>query len=500
MMSIEKHCGGDMRNYLLVYINGQRHELRQEQAFMSLTDFLRYEKGLTGTKVVCAEGDCGACTIVRGSLVPEQSELRYESINACITFMHLMDCTHIITVEGLQENGSLNPIQQAMVDHHGAQCGFCTPGFICAMTDHVNHCAYQKDQGEQYLSTHSLRNALTGNLCRCTGYTSILKAGTQIDLQAFTPLQTRYDTPEMMADLQQHAKLGVTIETPERTLYAPTSLQEAAAFKAQQPGSRIFSSATDLGVLINKEKTDPVVISNLSRVPEAHEIKEQNGQIVVGARVSLSQLEHFCRSRIPEFARLMHIFASPQIKNKGTLVGNIANASPIGDTLPFLFVAEAEIELTSAQGQRRVGINQFYTGYKQLDMQPGELISRVWIPILPRTELLRLYKVSNRKDLDISTFTAAIRLELAGREISRAWLAYGGVGPVVMRLPQTEAWLVGKPLEAETFAAAGRLARSEIKPISDVRASAEYRFQVAENILNKFYAELEEVASEPVEV
>ena len=189
----------------------------------------------------------------------------------------------------------------------------------------------------------------------------------------------------------------------------------------------------------------------------------------------------------------MRIFASPQIKNKGTLVGNIANASPIADTLPFLFVAEAELELTSAQGQRRVNINQFYKGYKQLDLEPHELISHVLIPIPDRADLIRLYKVSNRKDLDISTFTAAIRLALDGeRQIQRARLAFGGVGPVVLRLPQTEAFLQGKTLSEATFLEAGKLAQQEIAPISDVRASADYRLEVAKNILAKFYYEFEE--------
>lgn len=488
-----------MRDYLLVYINGQRHEIRGEEAFFSLSDYLRYTRGLTGTKVVCAEGDCGACTIIRGGLREGREDLYYEGINACITFMHLMDCSHIVTVEGLQDNGSLNPVQQAMIEHHGAQCGFCTPGFICAMSDHANHCAYQSERPVEQLETQRLRNALTGNLCRCTGYAPILTAGENIDLKAFTPLQKRYDTPEMLADLQAHSSQSVQIQTRDRLFYAPNNLRDAAEFRVRRPEARIFSSATDMGVLINKEKSDPVVITNLSRIPEAHSLHEENGQIVVGARVSLSQLENFCRSRIPEFARLMRIFASPQIKNKGTLVGNIANASPIADTLPFLFVAEAEIELYSTQGTRRVNINRFYTGYKQLDMRPDELISRVYIPILPKDEILRLYKVSNRKDLDISTFTAAIRLRLdAQRQITGAAIAYGGVGPVVMRLPRTEASLIGCSLDAASFAAAGKLAREEITPISDVRASADYRYQLAENILRKCQAELEEQTSEAV--
>ncbi|MGV3523598.1 MAG: xanthine dehydrogenase small subunit [Candidatus Sericytochromatia bacterium] len=489
-----------MRDYLLIYLNGQRRELRGAQAFMSLSDYLRDEAGLTGTKVVCAEGDCGACTIVRGRLQADQEGLQYESINSCITFMHLMDCCHILTVEGLGTPEKPNLIQTAMVDAHGTQCGFCTPGFVCAMTAYVHHKSAQCDRaaGETYLEERQLRNALTGNLCRCTGYGPILQAGTSIDLNQFESLNARFDTPEVMADLRQHHAQGVRLSHQNLVLVAPDTLKEAAAFRAEQPDSRIFSSATDLGVLINKDKARPQIITHLARVPEVHALEEQNGQIVVGACVTLNQLEHFCRTRIPEFSRLMRIFASPQIKHKGTLVGNIANASPIADTLPFLFVAEAEIEAFSQTGSRRIPIRDFYTGYKQLALRPDEMISRVYIPIPPRSDLIRLYKVSNRKDLDISTFTAAIRLTLEGQTIRQARIAYGGVGPIVLRLPQTESLLAGKPLSAESFAAAGEQARSEITPISDVRASAAYRYQLAANMLNKFYAELEETVAEPV--
>lgn len=487
-----------MRDYILVYINGKRYEIRGEQAFMSLSDYLRYERSLTGTKVVCAEGDCGACTVLRGvnhDRLSPQAPLYYESINSCITFMHLMDCTHLVTVEGLADNSSLNAVQTAMVEHHGAQCGFCTPGIVCAMTEFVNHQVCQRQEAPaDRLDASQVRNALTGNLCRCTGYAPILNAGLDIDLNAFVTLQKRYETPEMLQDIAEHQDQGISITTQDRVFYAPTSFAEAADFKARTPESKIFSSATDMGVLINKERANPMHITNLSRVSAAHQIEESEGCIVLGARVTLSQLEHFCRSRIPEFARLMHIFASPQIKNKGTLVGNIANASPIADTLPFLFVTDAELELTSSAGQRRVNINHFYTGYKQLDLEDNEIISRVFIPIPESSDLLRLYKVSNRKDLDISTVTAAIRLALDEQQvIQKATLALGGVGPVVMRLPKTEAFLQGKSFSEAVFLEAGALAKSEITPISDVRASAAYRFEVAKNILAKFYYEFEEL-------
>lgn len=491
-----------MRDYLLIYINGRRHEIRGDQAFMSLSDYLRYDQGLVGTKVVCSEGDCGACTILRGTFRAGAEALHYESINSCIAFMHLMDCSHIITIEGLSGEKELNPVQQSMVDHHGAQCGFCTPGFICAMTDFVNHRVCQSTSAglDEYLDERQLRNALTGNLCRCTGYGPIIEAGTHVNLKTFRPLQKQYDCPEMHQELRSHQNSGIHLETPDRVFYAPTTLSEAVAFHAERPEAKIFSSATDMGVLINKDKVDPLVITNLSRVAEAHEIEVHAHEIVVGARVTLTQLENACRNSIPEFSRLMRIFASPQIKNKGTLVGNIANASPIADTIPFLFVAEAELELLSPEGARRVNINDFYLGYKQLDLRADELISRVFIPIPNPSDILKLYKVSNRKDLDISTFTAAIRLQVVAGKVQTARIAFGGVGPTVLRLPQTEALLQGQEMDESLFVRAGKLARTEVTPISDVRASAAYRSQLAENILPKFYYEIQEHLLQTAEV
>lgn len=483
-----------MRDYILLYINGKRHKIKGKQAFMSLAEFLRYEKGLTGTKIVCAEGDCGACSVLRGEPLSDSSELRYSTINACIAFVYLMDCTHVITVEGLKEDEGLSPVQQAMIDYYGAQCGFCTPGFICAMTDLVNHHAYQNPKGQQYLTEKQIRNGLTGNLCRCTGYAPIIEAGKQIDLKQFKPLQKRYDTPEMVRDLKQHRQVSVLIEADNQQFYAPTFLPEAVRFKHERT-AKIFSSATDLGVLINKERLQPTAICSLNLTPEAHALYLEHGAIHVGPRVTLNELEHFLRDKIPAFANLLKIFASPQIKNKATLVGNVANASPIADTLPFLMIAEAKVELLGLQGNRWVNINHFYTGYKQLNTQPDELITKIVIPLPAPEETIKLYKISNRRDLDISTLTAGFRLRIKGNQIQSAAIAYGGVAPTVIRLPQTEAALQGQPLDETIFRQAGQVARGEISPISDVRASAEYRLQVAENLLLKLFYELTPVSA-----
>lgn len=472
-----------MRDYILLYVNGKRYTLTGEDAFMSLSDFLRYRLQLTGTKVVCAEGDCGACTILQGSIHESTPPgLNYKAINSCITFLNILDCSHIVTVEGLQTESDLHPIQAAMVEHHGAQCGYCTPGFVCAMTALF-------ETGKP-VTSKKLMNGLTGNLCRCTGYTSILNAGLGVKPEHVLPLQKRYHDPDMMADLQSHRSMPIQIKTPEKLFYAPTTLADAITHHQSNPHNRLMSSATDLGVQINKDRFEPKTLMNLNLIPELHTIEQQGNTIVVGARATLTQLEVFAETRIPEFGRMLRIFASPQIKNTGTLVGNIANASPIADTLPFLFVSEAELELLGPQGVRVVNINQFYTGYKQLDLKAGELISRVRIPIPPQTDILKLYKVSTRKDLDISLLTCAIRLQLDGPTIVGSQIAMGGVGPVVMRVPHTEQSLMGQPFTLDTFRRAGAMVKTEITPISDVRGSQEYRYQVAENLFLKFFHEV----------
>jgi xanthine dehydrogenase small subunit len=268
--------------------------------------------------------------------------------------------------------------------------------------------------------------------------------------------------------------------------FAPTTTEDAVRFKAENPGCAIVQGGTDVGVWINKRKFQAPAMLFLGKIAALHELSEQH-PITVGANVSLAAFEVFIRDRIPELYRILNIFGSPQIKYAGTLAGNIANGSPIGDTLPYLFVADATLELTGTGGTRIVPINTFYRGSKEFDLQPDEIITRVFVPVVDDT--IRLYKVSRRKDLDISAFTAAIRLRMNGR-IENARIAYGGVAPTVIRLPKTESFLNGRSPSLDVFERAGELARSEVKPISDVRGSADYRLQLAENILSKFWHEV----------
>jgi len=462
-----------MRTHLLLHINGVRHRISGEQAFETLSRFLRYEQRATGTKIVCEEGDCGACTVLVGRR--ENGGLRYRPVNSCIQSLFQLDCTHVVTVEGLARGGELTPVQDAMVRCHGAQCGYCTPGFIMAMAG-MYECTEHPDAKD-------VRGALTGNLCRCTGYESIIKAALEVEAQP--RIEQLYPSAPILAEIAAADREPVEIGTFAR----PVDLESAIAFKAAHPDTVIVQGATDFGVWKTKRGFSPAAILSLDAVEGLGEIALDGNTLSVGGRVSLAQFESFVRDLVPALAEIMDRFGSPQIKNAGTLAGNIANASPIADTLPFLYVSGASLELTGLAGTRVVPLPEFYLGYKKLDLRADEIITRILIPLPKADETLRLYKISKRSHLDISTFTAAMLMRRTDGRIDSMRIAYGGVGPVVLRLKKTEEFLTGRPLALETFTAAGEIAREEIAPITDVRGSRELRLQLAENILCRFYYE-----------
>ena len=458
-----------MRDYVLFHVNGREHRVGGAQAFTTLSRYLRYDVGATGTKIVCEEGDCGACTV----LIRRSPDAEYQPVNSCILALAQLDGASIVTVEGLKDpSGRLSRVQQAMMICHGAQCGYCTPGFVVAMT-----AMFERNDR---IDAKTAERGLTGNLCRCTGYEPILKACTTVDAYRVPRMRDRYPALPEVPD-------PMWIETEDRTFSAPVRIEDAIAFKRSHERCTIVQGGTDVGVWVNKRSFSAPKYLFLGKIRELNELSATDTMMKVFANVTLAEFAAAVRDRIPELWRVLDLFGSPQIRNAGTLVGNIANASPIADTLPYLFVAEAQLEIRGSKGTRRVPITSFYLGYKQLDLQPDEIITHVHVPVVSDT--LKLYKVSRRRDLDISAFTAAIRLRMADGHIADAKIAYGGVAPVVLRLPKTEEHLRGKRMSADVFEEAGRIARSEVAPISDVRGSKEYRLQLAENIMMKFAAE-----------
>jgi xanthine dehydrogenase small subunit len=375
-----------------------------------------------------------------------------------------------------------------MVDCHGSQCGFCTPGFVMAMTGILEE--------QETLDEASLRSGLTGNLCRCTGYTPIIEAGLACHDADFVQINDLYPPESMLAEFAELRSSPLQLRAEafgeHHVAFSPATLDEALQFLAENPAATIVAGATDVGVRINKASRIPPAILDLNRISELDFVEIVDGEIHAGARASWSRVLDACRSAAPQFADILSRFGGPQIRHVGTIAGNIANGSPIADSVPFLFVMEAKLILartaSAVPHTRELNINDFYLGYKQLALNPGELITEVRIPLPEENELLQLYRISRRRDLDISGFTAAIRLRLGNNEtIDRASIALGGVGPTVLRARESEHFLVGRQLTEETMHAAGDLAVQEIAPITDVRGSADYRRQLTKNIFLKFY-------------
>jgi xanthine dehydrogenase small subunit len=475
-----------MRDHLVFFVNGKRHEVRGERVLESLSDWLRNELRLVGSKVFCAEGDCGACSVLVGRLHHAGDRLEYRAIDSCIAFLYQLDATHVVTVEGLKRNGALSPVQQAMVDCHGSQCGFCTPGFVVALHGLIEQGC---DQGAAALDDAGLRYGLSGNLCRCTGYAQILEAGRSIDPTRVARIAELYSEGPIVAELGALRRDSVSVgsETDEPLAMLPTTLDEALALRAKHAGAKLVAGATDVGVQKNHGKIDPRSVLWLGRVAGLDRVEAiPSGMLTLGACATWQQVELAAIEYLPAWWEVLSRFGSPQIREMGTVGGNMANASPIADSLPTLYALGSTVVVASARGERRVPIDKFYLGYKKLDLAADELIIGVEILLPEPGEQLQVEKVSKRRDMDISTVTSALWWRLADDvTIAEARFAIGGVGPTVVRCRDAEDYVVGREASKETFAAAGRLARSEVKPITDVRGEAAYRLQLVENLFLK---------------
>lgn len=495
-----------MRSYTLLFVNGRRHLVRGADAFLTLSDFLRKTLKLCGTKIVCSEGDCGSCSVLCGRIGNEGEPIEYLPIDSCIRFVFQLDGCHVITIEGLAEtsvdstteDSALTGVQKAMVDCHGSQCGFCTPGFVMAMTGILE----QSDRP----TVDDWRHGLSGNLCRCTGYSPIISAGCQAAESDSIAMNDRYPHA-VMADAMTET-LKETFQDPEsgasedgiliewepddgekQTIACPTTIHSATQFLDENRNAKVIAGGTDLGVQFNKGVCRPQQWLDLNQVTELSEVRLEDGCIVASALATWTDVGNFAKLQCPQFYEIVSIFGSPQIRNVGTLAGNIINASPIADSTPFLMVCDAELTLQSVSGSRTVSINEFYHGYKQFDLHPGELLTQIRIPLPSPDQHLRLYKVSRRRDMDISTFTAAIEMTFDGDSITDAKIAYGAVGPIVIRLKKTEEFLQGRPFDLDSMKQAGKIAVDEITPISDVRGSEDFRLRLARNVLSKYFHE-----------
>ena len=384
-----------MRDGVLIYLNGQRVLVEGDDVFSTVVEFLRARRGLTGTKVGCGEGDCGACTVMVGR--PVEGTLRYRTVSSCLQAMHQLDGTHVVTIEGLTPPNGLSPIQRAMVEHHGSQCGFCTPGMVAALEGVF--------EGATAVDLAGLRTGLTGNLCRCTGYLPILEAGLAVDRSSVAQLNRRYPSREMTDELAARVKVSIRFEHGGRTIFRPVTLDEAITFLSRHPRTLLVAGGTETGLTRSRRGLiEPPAILSLGGISELGRIAFEQGTLSVGANVTWTELEEFCRDRVPLVHALTNRFGSPQIRNAATLVGNIAHGSPVADSLCFLLISEAELVVAGPGGRRRVKIEGFHRGPKQTALGPCEIITRVVIPLPDTQDLVKLFKISKRKEIDTSTF------------------------------------------------------------------------------------------------
>ena len=471
---------GDEIGFIL---NGEEVALKKVPPRQTLLDWLRLEKRLTGTKEGCAEGDCGACTVLVGRLL--DGELVYESVNACIRFMGSLHATHVVTVEYLKgQDGKLHPVQQAMVDCHGSQCGFCTPGIVMSL--------YGVWLTNSNPSRQAIEEALQGNLCRCTGYEPIVKAAEMAagirPADVFDPIEAARE--QVKGRLSELANAGpIRIVAGDDELYIPSSTADLAEIMAIHPHATVVAGSTDVGLWVTKQmrEINPLVFINglvaLQRItadPEA---------IRIGAGVTYTHGLEVLAGRYPTLGKLIPRVGGQQVRNMGTIGGNIANGSPIGDMPPPLIALGADVELRSREGARNVPLEDFFIEYGRQDRERHEFVESLSIPALPENALFSVYKITKRRDEDITAVLGAFCLKLDGDVVREVRLAYGGMAGTPKRATNAEAALVGGPWTESNVQAAMAALEQDFTPLTDWRATAEYRMMTAKNLILRFFLE-----------
>lgn len=469
---------------------GQTAALHDVPPDRTLLEVLREDLGCTGTKEGCGEGDCGACTVVLGE--ERDGKLHYSAVNSCIRLAHSVDGMALWTVEDLAEDPlirpagpaapedksiTLHPAQEAMVQCHGSQCGFCTPGFVMSLFGmYQNHVCHG-----QPITRELAQEELSGNLCRCTGYRPILDAAQQ--MAALPPVAV--DEAQLLRQLAQlQAPAG------DGTAYlAPTTLPALLAARAAHPGAQVVAGCTDVGLWVTKMHKQYAQVLDVTRAAELLQLDEDEHQIRIGAAVSLTDAFAALVRQWPHLHSFATRFAGLPVRNSGTLGGNVANGSPIGDSMPLLIALRAQIVLASVRGERSLPLEDLYTGYRQNVMAPDELLVRIIVPRPGVTEALRAYKISKRFDDDISAVCLVVNLDIEAGLVRRASIGAGGVAATPARARQTEAALSGQPWSSQTVKQAADALQAEFSPISDMRASGAYRRTVLASLLQRFWLE-----------
>ena len=469
--------------------DGKIVEIEGAATTRTVLQWLREDARRIGTKEGCAEGDCGACTVIVGEPTADGT-LHLQTVNACIRLLPTLDGKALFTVEDVKPNttDAMHPIQRALVDSHASQCGFCTPGIVMSLTASYEHHLDANTRPTR----QQLADDLAGNLCRCTGYKPILDAGERM----FDKPAVRLDTKAALEALRalptddfEYRAPNAADASSENIFHAPRSIAALAALRLAKPKARLVAGATDIGLWVNKQLRDLGDQIYLGEVAELRNIETRNGVLSIGAGASLEAAWSALTANWPVLKETWLRFASPPIRNAGTMGGNVANGSPIGDSAPVLIALDAVLLLRHGDEQRRIPLGEFYTGYMTNQLAAGEFIQAIEVPLTAKGDDFRTYKITKRHDSDISAVLGAFRIIRRGNSVSDVRLVFGGMAAIIKRAANAEAALRGKDWTEVSVEAAAEALAKDFEPISDMRASAAYRLEVSRNLLRRFWLE-----------
>lgn len=461
-------------------LDGEVRELRGVAPTMTVLQWLRDDACRCGTKEGCAEGDCGACTVAIGER-RGVDDMRYRAVNSCILFMPMLDGKELVTVESLKHEGRLHPVQRAMVECHGSQCGFCTPGFVMSLFT-----LYHSGKEPQ---RETVDDVLAGNLCRCTGYRPIIEAAQRMrEYGAKDQFHRRAAaTARQLAAIERRDTLA--LEKDGQRYFAPANLEEFTACFEQYPEAALVGGATDIGLWVTKRHQRPETQIYTGDIAELRRLKIGDDCIEIGGAASLGDVFDALLAEFADFGEILRRFGSVQVRNVATLGGNIANASPIGDIAPLLLALDAALLLRRNRETRLLPIDEFFLAYRKTALRNSEFIDAIRIPRARSGLKFRAYKISKRFDQDISAVCGAFALQLDGSRIAEIRMGFGGMAAVPKRAANAEAALIGEAWNEASARAAMRAIERDFEPMTDMRASAPYRLKLARNLLLKFFLE-----------
>ena len=459
-------------------LNNKIYKIKNPDPNKTILSYVRDDLKKTGTKEGCAEGGCGACTIVLGEL--NKNKIIYKAINACISFLPILNGKQLILVEDLTNDNKLHPVQEAMVKFHGSQCGFCTPGFTMSL--------FSMHKNFKSINNQIIDEALSGNLCRCTGYRPIIDAAKSLNNKKDQD-QFKKNKNQTISLLRKIKNVDLEINNRGKKYFAPKKIINLKKILKKFPNAKILSGGTDLSLEVTKLRKELKTIISLNSIEKLNFIKKTKNSIEIGATTSLIDFQNFIKKYFVDFYDILKRYGSIQIRNVGTIAGNIATASPIGDTLPLLLTLDAKVVVQGLKQTKVFSLNEFFISYRKTKLKKGEFIYSIKIPI-NKDNIFKAYKISKRFDDDISSVCGSFSFLIKKNKITKAKIAYGGMSEIPKRASAIEKRLINSEFSENSFSKAIDLINKDFSPLDDMRASSHYRLAVAKNLLLKAFYEI----------